>query len=471
MDPAQGGHTGAHSRKHTATKREGLSCRAWFHASRWQRGQCRVQIVAHSQPQDEVLGSSASSLTPRIDEVTLGRLGCAARMHLGVDAETSPRAPTPTPTPQAWVAAIVRMQARHVPYWIAWHLLLGFACVLIYDNHRDDERRARAALAAAVGRFGAGRVRLIRWPGAGRQSAAYEDAMVRARREGVDFVAAIDADEFAAPFADGCMGPLLAACSRRPKCGGLSLNWRRAASSGGGTRVVDDAASSSSSSSFSSSSSSPSSSSSSSSPSSLSSSSSPMRAAGFDAGLPHPFLKTVARVKAHGRGTFLVHNNRPAAPFCLYGDDRRSPTGLRLLRGCRPSWSRSPPGGARAVVLHLHCGSLLEWVIRRSLRGRSDYVVTRDTCPTCGGSLEEIAEEWRQTCAARTPAEARGLARFAIAPPAKSNTPSPAAAGHDDRQRASAASNNTTLSALVEGFLRRMDRDVMAALAAVVVTS
>ena len=54
-------------------------------------------------------------------------------------------------------------------------------------------------------------------------------------------------------------------------------------------------------------------------------------------------------------------------------------------------------------------------MIRRSLRGRSDYVVTRDTCPTCGGSLEEIAEEWRQTCAARTPAEARGLARFAIA--------------------------------------------------------
>ena len=97
------------------------------------------------------------------------------------------------------MAAIVRLQARQLPYWIAWHLLLGFTRVLIYDNHRDDERRARAALLAAAGRFDARRVQLIRWPGAGRQSAAYEDAMARAGRESVDYVAALDADEFLAP--------------------------------------------------------------------------------------------------------------------------------------------------------------------------------------------------------------------------------------------------------------------------------
>ena len=122
-----------------------------------------------------------------------------------------------------------------------------------------------------------------------------------------------------------------------------------------------------------------------------------MQAASFDVGLLHPFVKTIARVAAHTRHSFLVHHNRPAAPFCLFGDDRRRTDRLRLLRGCRPSWSREPPGGARAVVLHLHCGSLLDWVIRRSLRGRSDYVVTVDTCPTCGGS-GQVVEKYCGSC-------------------------------------------------------------------------
>ena len=77
--------------------------------------------------------------------------------------------------------------------------------------------------------------------------------------------------------------------------------------------------------------------------------------------------------------------------------------------------------------------------------------MTVDTCPTCGGSLAQIADEFRQTCTARSPAEAKGLARFAIAP----NSASPAAAA--------AAAGGSNLSALA-AFLRRMDRDVVAAL-------
>lgn len=206
------------------------------------------------------------------------------------------------------------------------------------------------------------------------------------------FVVVLDADELAVPFADGCLGPLVRLCRNLERCGGLSLNWRITRAATDATAARPDATL--------------------------------LQAAGIDGtaatvGLLHPFVKTIARVAAHTPGSFEVHNNRPRPPYALLGED------LRPIRsGSARMWTRSPPSGERAFVLHLHCIRLIDWVcpadsfisvpgtpdhpraetccpcgqvFRRSMRG--DVLKGGiASCPTCGASLLEIEREFRDTC-------------------------------------------------------------------------
>ena len=360
---------------------------------------CRMNASACIERKLAVVARSRSLSVSRLHEVTLRR--CMRDHVLG--QRPPARLPLEGIAPiqeSLWLVAIIRMQMRHLVYWLTWHLSLGVTHVVIFDNHAGHEKQARSALAAAVAPFGS-RVELIHWPGDGKQSAAYERAMEMAKVAKVAYVAALDVDELAVPFVDGSLGPLLAACSRSPHCGGLSLNWRL-------TRRAHGL--------------------------SANPASTMLNAVSFDTGELHPFVKTIARVSAHAPGSFIVHNNKPARPFCLFGEDMR-----RVSRGCTPSWARDPPSGTRAVILHMHCASLVDWVFRRSMRGRSDFAVSRDTCPVCGASLADIAQEYDQTC---TRAPTRGLTRFSVLPSAA--------------QTAEGAARLGNMTAIAE-FLSRMD--------------
>ena len=282
--------------------------------------------------------------------------------------------------------------AQYTTDWVAWHLSLGISRLLIFDNHRDGEQEARTAMRAALAPFGH-RIALHRWPGEQQQPMAYNFGFKLAADAGnATFVVVLDADELAVPFADGCLGPLVRLCRNLERCGGLSLNWRITRAATDATAARPDATL--------------------------------LQAAGIDGtaatvGLLHPFVKTIARVAAHTPGSFEVHNNRPRPPYALLGED------LRPIRsGSARMWTRSPPSGERAFVLHLHCIRLIDWVcpadsfisvpgapdhpraetccpcgqvFRRSMRG--DVLKGGiASCPTCGASLLEIERECRDTC-------------------------------------------------------------------------
>jgi hypothetical protein len=71
-----------------------------------------------------------------------------------------------------WLCCIVKFQARLMPYWITWHLLLGVSHVLVYDNHETGKHESLGAeaLRECLEPFiRAGLVTLIAFAGVGRQ--------------------------------------------------------------------------------------------------------------------------------------------------------------------------------------------------------------------------------------------------------------------------------------------------------------
>lgn len=324
-----------------------------------------------------VLGPS-STQNPTATAPTRGRHHLQP-LHSTICTRSDERQP-----PLLWIVVIVRLQSRGLTHWLSWHLALGASRILVFDNHRENEQVARAALAASVAPFG-DRVRLIRWAGDARQNAANERALQLASAANVSFLGALDADEYAAPFADGCLTNLLESCLDAARCGGISLNWRMTMASAithdplvdatshgrsGGRRVVP------------------------SDPGGVAREVSLLRAVGFETGRLDLHVKTFARVATHRAGSFAAHNNVPTSPFCLFGED------LKPIRGCRgASWARSPPTGARALIVHAKCTSLIHWVFKRSMRGEVAFSISAVRCPTCSGSLTAIWDEFNRTCA------------------------------------------------------------------------
>ena len=124
-----------------------------------------------------------------------------------------------TAVPRIWIAIEVRQQAASLPYWLVWHLLLGVEHILVYNNDNflnyNDLIDSKLLLEAVAPFVTDGYATVIPFEADGNQIAAYEDAVARASAAGVDFVGALDADEFAAPFADRTLGALLGKCQRK----------------------------------------------------------------------------------------------------------------------------------------------------------------------------------------------------------------------------------------------------------------
>ncbi len=116
------------------------------------------------------------------------------------------------------ICLIVRNEARDIAEWIAFHALLGFDALIIFDNDSDD---GTDEVIKAAGRLYD--IRLHPWPGraARTQLAAYEAACAAYRLE-FDWIAFLDSDEFLLPEQDEPINTLLA---RFAGWSGIAVNW------------------------------------------------------------------------------------------------------------------------------------------------------------------------------------------------------------------------------------------------------
>jgi hypothetical protein len=119
----------------------------------------------------------------------------------------------------AALCAIARNEGPYLLEWIAYHKVIGFAEIIIYDNgSRDGSGAVLAALAEC------GEVAQIAWPdksGVSPQTSAYLDAVGRSRSE---WLAYLDVDEFLILHQDPDVSRFLNRFS--PQVSAIALNWR-----------------------------------------------------------------------------------------------------------------------------------------------------------------------------------------------------------------------------------------------------
>jgi glycosyltransferase involved in cell wall biosynthesis len=125
----------------------------------------------------------------------------------------------------ATLCAIMKNERPYVLEWVAYHRVIGFDRILIYDNASTD---GTATLLKRLAWTNV--VEVIEWPDVPNGSAqmtAYHDALQRISTEWVAF---LDADEFLNLHQDDTVAGLL---SRVPDtAGALGINWRIFGSSG-----------------------------------------------------------------------------------------------------------------------------------------------------------------------------------------------------------------------------------------------
>lgn len=264
------------------------------------------------------------------------------------------------PPASVWLAVIIRLQSGLLRHWIVWHLLQGVSHVLIYDNHPPKEHFGSSALAAAAAPFvNAGLATVIRWRNHPGQNDAYEDAVTRARRRGVGFIALWDVDEFSIlPSGDRCLTRYLCDCAVLGDCGSVQLNWRMTRDSGA---VVSR------------------------------SGQSMMETVNYDPGTLHKLVKTIVRTVAHKNASAKVHSNNVRSGFCRMGEDLTCPPSVTGRAWEGKSIMRTPPSGTRAAIWHARCTSLADQVFKKSMRGRADV---KGDCPNCGSSFTAIASAY-----------------------------------------------------------------------------
>lgn len=128
-------------------------------------------------------------------------------------------------SPGVTLCAIARDEGAYLVEWVAYHRLLGFDRIIVYNNESSDGSDALLDRMAA-----AGLIEHRRWPDRADRSAqtsAYTDAVIRCASRWILF---LDIDEFLALREDASVGGLLA---RFPAdVGAIGLNWRIFGSAG-----------------------------------------------------------------------------------------------------------------------------------------------------------------------------------------------------------------------------------------------
>jgi glycosyltransferase involved in cell wall biosynthesis len=120
---------------------------------------------------------------------------------------------------RAAICLCVLNEERSIREWIAYHSVLGFDSVIVYDNASSDLTVANAASLQ-----GLADVVLIDWghaTGGGLQTACYADCCRRFSGE-YEWIAFLDSDEFIGAPDGAHLGSLLA---DKSSAAGIALNW------------------------------------------------------------------------------------------------------------------------------------------------------------------------------------------------------------------------------------------------------
>ncbi len=123
------------------------------------------------------------------------------------------------------LAAMVRVkdEARFLPEWLAYHVVLGIEHAYVYDNNSSDD------IASVMAPFvDAGYATIIPWPTTPISPSAHEDFFERFGPR-CRWVAFLDADEFLVEHSPGALRAVLDAHARRPA---VAVNSRYCGSAG-----------------------------------------------------------------------------------------------------------------------------------------------------------------------------------------------------------------------------------------------
>ena len=225
--------------------------------------------------------------------------------------------------------------------------MLGVDHALIYDNESKDN--LKAALKPFIEE---GFVEMFYHPGIGMQAEAFTDALARAKRDKVVWLAAIDTDEYIAPYEDGCIPEFTKRFVDQEHVGGVRLNWQYVTAMGKIWRwdngVLDQTM---------------------------------LERTGFYTGRGEMHVKTIARVDRTINFIDPHYANHTSGHYPIGPD-----TGLKG----RYHFT-FPPETKRAVLLHMHVRTLEEWIIKRQ-RGRGSMKTNH--CPYCNATLEVLTQEW-----------------------------------------------------------------------------
>ena len=247
-----------------------------------------------------------------------------------------------------WIATLVKNDAQTLVEWLVWHFLMGVEKALIYDNESTDN------LHEAVKPFrDEGLVEIINLPGIGMQAEALTSALVRAKKDSVMWLAAIDVDEYIVPITSRCIPHLMQRYLNQTRVGGVRLNWQYVNSMGRLWRWENDVLDSTI-----------------------------LDRSGFYTGRSDAHVKTIARV---------AKTNKFIDPH--YANHTKRAYSVGVDTGRRGFYHFTfPPEINNAVLLHMHVRTLEEWIIKRQ-RGRGS--MKTDHCPYCNASLEVLVSEWK----------------------------------------------------------------------------
>ena len=253
-----------------------------------------------------------------------------------------------------WLVLRVRNDAQIVLEWLIWHFLIGVNHVLLFDNGSTDN------LNETVSKFQElGLVTKFYHPDSRRvgQRLSYDEAVKYAKGKGVEWMGAIDIDEYLAPFKHGCVSNIVQPYQLNSSVGAVAVNWRYIPPTGEVWRPRDEKT--------------------------YSIVENFVDRTRFCSGIPNAHIKSILRVK-NAEEYVNMH-------YALLNNGTFSVSAYRGARVLRSVHKPERDAVEEVAILHTRRRSLEEWIFKKQTWG---YSSTSSQCPECFKSLEALMLDW-----------------------------------------------------------------------------